>query len=100
MLNASPEAAGGGGLAVLRTGDVVRIDLVAGRADVLLPDEELAERRRRLEQSGGYPIPPSQTPWQEIQRAIVTQLSDGMVLRPAVRYQRVAHTMGIPRDNH
>jgi dihydroxy-acid dehydratase len=45
-------------------------------------------------------MPPSQTPWQEIQRAMVTQLSDGMVLRPAVGYQRVARTMGIPRDNH
>jgi dihydroxy-acid dehydratase len=100
ILNASPEAAAGGGLALLETGDVVRIDLVAGRADVLLPDEELAERRRRLEESGGYPMPPSQTPWQEIQRAMVTQLSDGMVLRPAVGYQRVARTMGIPRDNH
>jgi dihydroxy-acid dehydratase len=100
ILNASPEAAAGGGLALLQTGDVVRIDLVAGRADVLLSDEELADRRRRLEESGGYPMPPSQTPWQEIQRAMVTQLSDGMVLRPAVGYQRVARTMGIPRDNH
>jgi dihydroxy-acid dehydratase len=100
ILNASPEAAAGGGLALLETGDVVRIDLVAGRADVLLPDEELVDRRRRLEESGGYPMPASQTPWQEIQRAMVTQLSDGMVLRPAVGYQRVAHTMGIPRDNH
>jgi dihydroxy-acid dehydratase len=100
ILNASPEAAAGGGLALLQTGDVVRIDLVAGRADVLLSDEELADRRRRLEEAGGYPMPPSQTPWQEIQRAMVTQLSDGMVLRPAVGYQRVARTMGIPRDNH
>jgi dihydroxy-acid dehydratase len=100
ILNASPEAAAGGGLALLETGDVVRIDLVAGRADVLLPDEELVDRRRRLEESGGYPMPASQTPWQEIQRAMVTQLSNGMVLRPAVGYQRVAHTMGIPRDNH
>ena len=100
ILNASPEAAAGGGLALLQTGDVVRIDLVAGRADVLLPDEELIERRRRLEEAGGYPVPASQTPWQEIQRSMVTQLSDGMVLRPAVGYQRVAQTMGVPRDNH
>ncbi|MGY1761439.1 IlvD/Edd family dehydratase [Geodermatophilus sp. SYSU D00779] len=100
ILNASPEAAAGGGLALLQTGDVIRIDLVAGRADVLLPDEELAARRRRLAESGGYPVPASQTPWQEIQRAMVTQLCDGMVLRPAVGYQRVAHTTGIPRDNH
>jgi dihydroxy-acid dehydratase len=100
ILNASPEAAAGGGLALLQTGDVVRIDLVAGRADVLLPDEELVERRRRLEEAGGYPVPASQTPWQEIQRSMVTQLCDGMVLRPAVAYQRVAQTMGVPRDNH
>jgi dihydroxy-acid dehydratase len=100
ILNASPEAAAGGGLALLRTGDVVRIDLPGGRADVLLPDEELAERRRRLEEAGGYPVPPSQTPWQEIQRSMVTQLCDGMVLGPAVGYQQVARTAGIPRDNH
>jgi dihydroxy-acid dehydratase len=100
ILNASPEAADGGGLALLRTGDVVRVDLGAGRADVLLPDEELAERRRALEAAGGYPVPASQTPWQEIQRGMVTQLDEGMVLRPAVGYRRVAQTMGIPRDNH
>ncbi len=100
ILNATPEAAAGGGLALLQTGDVVRIDLVAGRADVLLPDEELVERRRRLEESGGYPVPASQTPWQEIHRSLVTQLCDGMVLRPAVGYQRVAQTKGVPRDNH
>ncbi|MGH3362034.1 MAG: dihydroxy-acid dehydratase, partial [Nocardioides sp.] len=100
ILNASPEAAAGGGLALLRTGDRVRIDLNAGTADILLPDEELAERRRVLEKEGGFPVPPSQTPWQEIQRGAVDQLSDGMVLRPALRYQRVARTMGLPRDNH
>ncbi|MGY1644117.1 IlvD/Edd family dehydratase [Geodermatophilus sp. SYSU D00703] len=100
ILNASPEAAAGGGLALLQTGDVVRIDLPGGRVDVLLPDEELAERRRRLEEAGGYPAPASQTPWQEIQRAMVTQLCDGMVLGPAVGYQRVAQTSGVPRDNH
>ncbi|MGY1632452.1 IlvD/Edd family dehydratase [Geodermatophilus sp. SYSU D01186] len=100
ILNAAPEAADGGGLALLRTGDVVRIDLGAGRADVLVPDEELAGRRRALEAAGGYPVPAAQTPWQEIQRGMVTQLDEGMVLRPAVGYRRVAQTMGIPRDNH
>jgi dihydroxy-acid dehydratase len=99
ILNASPEAAAGGGLALLRTGDRVRIDLVNGTADVLLPEEELAERRRELEAAGGYPMPPSRTPWQEIQRSMVDQLCDGMVLRPAVAYQQVAQT-GLPRDNH
>jgi dihydroxy-acid dehydratase len=100
ILNASPEAAAGGGLALLQTGDPVRIDLNAGTADILLPDEELAQRRRVLEETGGYPMPASQTPWQEIQRGMVDQLSEGMVLRPAVGYQRVAQNMGLPRDNH
>jgi dihydroxy-acid dehydratase len=99
ILNASPEAAAGGGLALLRTGDPVRIDLGAGTADVLVPEAELAQRRRELEAAGGYPSPPSQTPWQEIQRGMVDQLADGMVLRPAVAYQRVARN-GLPRDNH
>ena len=100
ILNASPEAAAGGGLALLRTGDTVRIDLVAGTADVLLPEDELAERRQQLDEAGGYPVPASQTPWQEIQRSMVDQLCDGMVLRPAVAYQRVAQTAGVPRDSH
>ncbi|HET6711517.1 IlvD/Edd family dehydratase [Amycolatopsis sp.] len=100
VLNASPEAAAGGGLAVLRTGDRVRIDLGAGTADVLISDDELARRHRELAAAGGYPVPGSQTPWQEIQRSMVDQLCDGMVLRPAVAYQRIATTKGIPRDNH
>ena len=99
ILNASPEAAAGGGLALLRTGDRVRFDLRAGTADVLLPDEELAERRRALDENG-YPYPPSQTPWQEIQRSMVGQLSDGMVLEPAVAYQRIASRYGVPRHSH
>jgi dihydroxy-acid dehydratase len=100
ILNASPEAAAGGGLALLKTGDRVRIDLRKGTADILLSKAELAERRAALEKHGGYKYPASQTPWQEIQRGMVDQLADGMVLKPAVKYQRVAETMGIPRDNH
>ena len=100
ILNASPEAATGGGLAVLQTGDRVRIDLGKGEANILISEQELAERRRKLEASGGFQYPASQTPWQEIQRGIVDQLADGMVLKPAVKYQRVAETMGTPRDNH
>jgi dihydroxy-acid dehydratase len=100
ILHASPEAAAGGGLALLRTGDRVRIDLVAGTADVLVPDDELAARRRDLDRSGGHPVPRSQTPWQEIQRDMVDQLCDGMVLRPAVAYQRVAQHDRVPRHNH
>ena len=100
ILNASPEAAAGGGLALLRTGDRVRIDLIQGTADILIPEEELATRRKALLAAGGYTYPAHQTPWQEIQRGMVDQLSEGMVLKPAVKYQRVAQTSGIPRDNH
>jgi dihydroxy-acid dehydratase len=99
ILNASPEAADGGGLALLRTGDRVRIDLNKGTVDMLVPPAELAERSSALKQSGGYDYPASQTPWQEIQRAMVDQLAGGMVLVPAVKYQRVAQTY-VPRDNH
>ncbi|CDM63275.1 MULTISPECIES: IlvD/Edd family dehydratase [Rhizobium] len=100
ILNASPEAAAGGGLALLKTGDQVRIDLKKGSADILISDEELAERRKALEAAGGYVYPESQTPWQEIQRTYVGQMETGAVLEPAVKYQRIAQTKGIPRDNH
>ena len=100
ILNASPEAAANGGLALLKTGDRVRIDLNKGTADILISAEELAERRAALQKRGGYKYPASQTPWQEIQRGMVDQLADGMVLKPAVKYQRVAQTSGTPRDNH
>jgi dihydroxy-acid dehydratase len=99
ILNASPEAAAGGGLALLRTGDRIRVDLKAGGADILISDEELAQRRAALEKAGGFKYPPSQTPWQEIQRGMVDQLADGMVLRPAVKYHDVAQKF-VPRDNH
>jgi len=99
IINASPEAAVGGGLALLRTGDRVRIDLNEGSANMLVPDAELAQRRAALEKQGGYKYPPSQTPWQEIQRGMVDQLADGMVLKPAVKYHRVAQK-SVPRDNH
>jgi dihydroxy-acid dehydratase len=100
ILNASPEAATGGGLAILKTGDKVRIDLKKRTADVLISEAELKKRHADLVKAGGYKFPPSQTPWQEIQRGIVDELSNGMVLKPAVKYQRVAAKMGIPRDNH
>jgi dihydroxy-acid dehydratase len=100
ILNASPEAAVGGGLALLRTGDQVRIDLEKGTANILISKAELAERRAALEKRGGYKYPSSQTPWQEIQRSMVEQFAEGMVLKPAVKYQNIAKTMGIPRDNH
>jgi dihydroxy-acid dehydratase len=99
ILNASPEAAAGGGLALLQTGDRVRIDLRKGSANILISKAELARRRAKLERQGGFPYPKSQTPWQEIQRAMVDQLADGMVLKPAVKYQRIAQK-SVPRDNH
>jgi dihydroxy-acid dehydratase len=100
ILNASPEAAAGGNLAILRTGDRVRIDLNKGSANILIADEEIAKRRADLESMGGYKYPKHQTPWQEIQRGIVGQLGDGAILKPAEKYQRIAQSEGIPRDNH
>ena len=100
ILNASPEAAAGGNLGILRTGDKVRIDLNKGTADILISADELKTRRDDLASMGGYKYPAHQTPWQEIQRGIVAQLGDGAVLKPAVKYQRIAQTAGIPRDNH
>ena len=100
ILNASPEAAVGGGLALIRTGDRVRIDLRKGTANVLISDEELAQRRKDLEAAGGYPYPASQTPWQEMQRATIGQCSTGAVLEDAVKYQKIAQTIGVPRHNH
>ena len=100
ILNASPEAAAGGALALLRTGDRVRIDLNIGRADALVSEEELARRRAELEAAGGYAYPAHQTPWQEIQRSMVGQLETGAVLEPAVKYRRIIDRFGLPRDSH
>ncbi|WP_420381145.1 IlvD/Edd family dehydratase [Novosphingobium sp.] len=100
ILNASPEAAALGGLALLRAGDRVRIDLRKGTVNVLIDDAELADRRAALKAAGGYAYPASQTPWQEIQRALVGQLDTGAILEGAEKYQRIAQTMGVPRDNH
>lgn len=99
ILNASPEAAALGGLALVQTDDRIRIDLKQGRADILIDDAELASRREKLERDG-FPIPESQTPWQELQRRDVDQLAQGMVLKSAVKYQRIAQSKGVPRDNH
>src|SRR5215468_1348768 len=96
ILNASPEAAIGGGLALLRTGDRIRIDLNKRSADILIPADELAERRSALK----LPEFVSQTPWQAIYREHAGQLASGMVLENAVEYQRIAERFGVPRDNH
>jgi dihydroxy-acid dehydratase len=96
ILNASPESAVGGGLAILKTGDRVRFDLTRRRADMLVPEEELARRRREWKAVEYI----NQTPWQELHRRYVGQLEDGACLDFSVKYQRVAETHGIPRDNH
>jgi dihydroxy-acid dehydratase len=78
----------------------VRIDLKQRSANILVSEVELERRRVELARRGGYAYPKSQTPWQQIQRELVTQFDEGMVLRPAVNYQRLAQTAGTPRDNH
>ncbi len=100
ILNASPEAAAGGAIALLRTGDRVRVDLGRAIVDVLVSEQDLAARRETLNDCGGYEYPQSQTPWQEIQRGLVGQLDHGAILDGADKYQRIAQTMGLPRDNH
>lgn len=100
ILNASPEAATGGNLAILKTNDIVRVDLNKRSVDIRISKAEILRRQRRLKAAGGHPIPDSQTPWQEIQRDYVDELSEGMVLKPAVKYQKIDRKKGIPRDNH
>ena len=100
ILNASPEAAAGGGLALLRNGDRVRVDLRKGTADALVPEDEWEGRRSEVEGEGGYRYPDHQTPWQEMQRGVVAQLDEGMVLKPATKYRRLDEKVGVPRDNH
>src|SRR4051812_11345614 len=96
ILNASPEAAVGGGLALLKTGDKVRVDIGKRSANMLISDEELAKRRAAWKPH----YPESQTPWQELQRKFVGQLSSGACLDFAVDFQRVAQTKGVPRHSH
>lgn len=99
ILNVSPEAAAGGGLALLINGDRIRIDLNACTVNVLLEDPELALRAKALAEAGGYPIRPSHTPWQQYFRALVGQMSEGMVLKDADTYRDIAHRFQ-PRHNH
>ena len=100
ILNASPEAAAGGTLALLNSGDRVRIDLRKREVTVLIAAQELTARRAALDAAGGYRFPASQTPWQQIQRAMVGQLGEGMILNGAEQFQRVEARFGVPRDNH
>ncbi|MBM7066829.1 IlvD/Edd family dehydratase [Actibacterium sp. 188UL27-1] len=95
ILNASPEAADGGGLALVQTGDRVRIDLAKCTADMLVDEAELAGRRATLD----FKTPVSQSPWQEIFRDKVRPFAEGMTLEGATKYQDIAHGP-MPRDNH
>ncbi|QUD88265.1 xylonate dehydratase XylD [Phenylobacterium montanum] len=94
ILNAAPESAVGGGLAWLKTGDMIRLDINTGRCDALVDEAEIA--RRKAEPPP--PVPTSATPWQEIYRATVGQLDTGAVMEPALKYQRLAAKT--PRHNH
>lgn len=99
ILNAAPEAAVGGGLALLKTGDRVRVDLRQRRVDMLVDAEELAARRAALP-GGVIPVMPSQTPWQELHRGMVGQYEGGGVIESALKHQKIAQTVGLPRDSH
>ncbi len=99
ILNASPEAADGGGLALLKNGDLVRIDLKKCTADMLIEPSELAARSAALQEAGGYASPENQSPWQEIFRDRVGRFDEGMTLRGATDYKDISRKH-MPRDNH
>lgn len=94
ILNASPESAVGGGLVLLRTGDVIRVDLNAARCDMMVSEAELERRKAESRPV----IPETATMWQEIFRATVGQMESGAVMEPALKYRQVARK--IPRHNH
>lgn len=100
ILNASPEAASNGNLAILQDGDVLRIDLGKRKVDVLISSEHVEERWADLQAKGGYSVVESHTPYQDLFRREVGPLSEGMVFERAVRFQRVAQKYPEPRDNH
>ncbi|MEP1962830.1 IlvD/Edd family dehydratase [Tateyamaria sp.] len=99
ILNASPEAADGGGLALLKNGDMVRIDLKKCTADMLIEPAELAARSVALADAGGYDAPENQSPWQEIFRDRVGRFDEGMTLRGSTEYRDISRKH-MPRDNH
>jgi dihydroxy-acid dehydratase len=96
ILNASPEAAAGGNLAILRTGDRIRVDLKKARVDVLISDDEIAARRKALPP----PKLESQTPWQELYRSTVGQLDTGGCMEMALKYRDLVQLKGLPRHSH
>jgi len=99
ILNASPEAPDGGGLAIVQNNDIIRVDLNAGTVNMLVPEQELADRRARLEADGGFPIPESHTPWQQMFRDTVQPFSEGMTLKDAHTYRDIGYKYK-PRNNH
>ncbi len=99
ILNASPEAAAGGGLALLKNGDRIRVDLRTCRVDALIPEAEWRERAEALAAAGGYAMPESQTPWQKYFRNLAEPFSQGMVLKGATDFRGIADK-NIPRNNH
>ena len=100
ILNASPEAAAGGGLALVKTGDRIRVDLNKFTVNMLVPEDELEARARALVEGGGFPMPESQSPWQQIFRDRVRPFAEGMVLDGATDFLSIVRTRGLPRDNH
>ena len=99
ILNATPEAADNGGLAILRTGDMIRIDLNECSANILIPEKEFIERREILLAQGGFPVPESQSPWQQYFRELVQPFDKGMTLRDADNFKDIARK-SMPRHNH
>lgn len=99
ILNASPEAAAGGNLAILQNGDPVRIDLNNFTVSLLIDEAEIKTRHKKISESGGYNSPESQSPWQQYFRELTQPFSEGMVLRDAPNYQSIAQKH-LPRNNH
>lgn len=96
VLNVSPESAVGGGLALLKTGDTIRMDLNTRTVDVILPEGEMERRRAEWK----APELKNQTPWEEMYRGMVGQLATGGCLEDAVKYVRIIETKGEARHNH
>lgn len=99
ILNASPEAAAGAGLAIVQTGDTLRVDLNKCTVDMLLTEEEMTARYEALRAKGGYAYPENQSPWQQYFREMVQPFSDGMILKDADKYQDIGNKFE-PRNNH
>ena len=96
ILNVSPEAAAGGKIAIIQNNDLVKVDLIEKRVDVMIDQSIIDERMQKIQ----FKFPANQTPWQEIARNYVGQLSDGACLNTKEEYFDVSKTKGVPRDSH